>query len=188
MVRQNWGHYTFLRHICNLIINIFEELTKSCSCLSLFYLLFYFLSLDACSFQLSELSSYPVITTWSDISTYAINTVCNSTSFEMRQTSIWMQFNKLNYYQYIKLTHLKRLWCWKRLRVEGEGGDRGWDGWIASPTEWPWVWVDPGSWWWVGRSGMLLFIGLQRVGQDWATELNWTITICSPLLASSHHD
>ena len=52
--------------------------------------------------------------------------------------------------------------------------DRWWDGWMASPTQWTWVWVDSGSWWWTGRPGMLRFTGLQRVGHDWATELNWT--------------
>ena len=56
----------------------------------------------------------------------------------------------------------------------GEGDDRGWDGWMASPTRWTWVWVNSGSWWWTGRPGMLGFMGSQRVGDDWATELNWT--------------
>ena len=51
--------------------------------------------------------------------------------------------------------------------------DRGWDGWVAPPTQWTWVWVDFGSWWWTGRPGMLWFMGSQRVGHDWATELNW---------------
>ena len=73
-----------------------------------------------------------------------------------------------------ELTHLKRTWCWERLRAGGEGDDRGWDGWMASPTQWTWVWVDSGSWWWTGRPGVLWFLGSQRVGHDWATELNWT--------------
>ena len=72
-----------------------------------------------------------------------------------------------------ELTHLKRPWCWVRLREGGEGDDRGWDGWMASPTQWTWVWVDSGSWWWTGRPGMLRFTGLQRVGNEWETELNW---------------
>ena len=55
-----------------------------------------------------------------------------------------------------------------------EGDDRGWDGWMASPTQWTWVWVNSWSWWWTGRPGVLQFMGLQRVGHDWATELNWT--------------
>ena len=73
------------------------------------------------------------------------------------------------------LTHLKRRWYWERLRAGGEGDDRGWDGWMASLTQWTWVWVDSGSWWWTGRPAVLWFMGLQRVGHDWGTELNWTI-------------
>ena len=56
----------------------------------------------------------------------------------------------------------------------GEGDDRGWDGWMASLTWWTWVWVNSGSWWWTGRPGVLRFMGLQRVGHDWVTKLNWT--------------
>ena len=69
-----------------------------------------------------------------------------------------------------ELTHLKRPWCWERLRAGGEGDDRGWDGWMASPTQWTWVWVDSGNWWWTGRPGVLQFMGSQRVVHDW---LNW---------------
>ena len=58
--------------------------------------------------------------------------------------------------------------------VGGEGDDRGWDGWMTSPTQWTWVWVSSGSWWWTGRPGVLRFMGLQRIGYNWATELNWT--------------
>ena len=72
-----------------------------------------------------------------------------------------------------ELTHLKRSWCWEGLRAGGEGDDRGWDGWMASPTRWTWVWVNSGRWWWTGRPGVLQFMGSQRVGHDWATELNW---------------
>ena len=74
------------------------------------------------------------------------------------------------------LTHLKRPWCWERLRAGGEGDDRRWDGWMASLTQWTWVWVNSGSWWWTGRPGMLQFMGSQRVRQDWAT--NWTECTC----------
>ena len=56
----------------------------------------------------------------------------------------------------------------------GEGDDRGWDGWMASLIWWTWVWVNSGSWWWMGRPGVLRFMGSQRVGHDWVTELNWT--------------
>ena len=55
---------------------------------------------------------------------------------------------------------------------EEKGTTRGGDGWMASPTQWTWVWVNSGSWWWTGRPGVLWFMGLQRVGHDWATELN----------------
>ena len=77
-----------------------------------------------------------------------------------------------------ELTHLKRPWCWEGLRVGGEGDDRGWDGWMASLTRWTWVWVDFGSWWWTGRPGVLQFMGSQRVGHNWATELKWTTPKC----------
>ena len=73
-----------------------------------------------------------------------------------------------------ELTHLKRPWCWERLRAGAEGDDRGWDGWMASPTQWTWVWVDSGSWWWTRRPGVLRFVVSQRVGHDLATELNWS--------------
>ena len=69
-----------------------------------------------------------------------------------------------------ELTHLKRLWCWERLRAGGEGDDRGWDDWTASLTQWTWVWVNSRSWWWTGRPGVLWFMGSQRVGHDWATD------------------
>ena len=72
-----------------------------------------------------------------------------------------------------ELTHLKRPWCWERLGAGGEGDETGWDGWMALPTRWTWVWVNSGSWWWTGRPGILRFMGSQRVGHDWVTELNW---------------
>ena len=72
-----------------------------------------------------------------------------------------------------ELTHWKRLWCWEGLGAGGKGDDRGCDGWMASPTQWTWVWVNSGSWWWIGRPGMLQFMGSQKVGHNWATELNW---------------
>ena len=70
--------------------------------------------------------------------------------------------------------HWERSWCWEGLRAAGEGDNRGWDGWMASPTGWSWVWVNSSSWWWTGRPGVLRFMGLQSVGHNWATELNWT--------------
>ena len=62
-------------------------------------------------------------------------------------------------------------WCWERLKVGGEGDDRGWDGWMTSLTQWTWVWVNSGSWWWTERPGVLQSMGSQRVRHNWATEL-----------------
>ena len=67
----------------------------------------------------------------------------------------------------------KRPWCWERLKVGGEGEGKGWDGWKASPTWCTWVWTSSRSWWWTGKPGMLQFMGSQRVGHNWVTELNW---------------
>ena len=80
---------------------------------------------------------------------------------------------KLPYFGHLikKLTHLKRSWCWERLKAGGEGDDRGWDGWMASPALWTWAWAGSGSWWCIGKPGMLWSMGLQRVRHDW---LNWT--------------
>ena len=71
---------------------------------------------------------------------------------------------------------VKRPWLWGRLNAGGKEGDRGWDGWMASLTWWRWVWASSRSWWWTGKPGMLQSMGSQRVGHDWATELNWTST------------
>ena len=76
-----------------------------------------------------------------------------------------------------ELTHLKKPWCWERLRAGGEGDDRGWDGWMASTTKWTWVWVDPRSRWWTGRPGVPPFMESQRVGHDWATALNHSSSV-----------
>ena len=73
-----------------------------------------------------------------------------------------------------ELTHWKSPWCWEGLKAGGEGDNRGWDDWMASLTQWTWVWVNSGSWWWTGRPGVLQSMGLQRVGRDWATELMWS--------------
>ena len=80
-----------------------------------------------------------------------------------------------------QLTHWKRPWFWDGLGAEGEGDDRGWDGWMASPTQWTWVWINSGSWWWTGRPSVLQFMGSQRVGHDWATELtDWPTPVSWP--------
>ena len=67
-------------------------------------------------------------------------------------------------------THWKRLWCWERLRAGGEAGNKGWDGWMASLTQWTWVWANSKRQWKTGKSGMLQSMGLQRVGHNWVTK------------------
>ena len=84
---------------------------------------------------------------------------------------------KLQYFGHLmeELTHWKRLQCWEGFGA-GEGDNREWNGWMASPTRWTWVWVNSGSWWWTARPGMLRFMRSQRVRHDWVTELNWADT------------
>ena len=72
-----------------------------------------------------------------------------------------------------ELTHLKRAWCWERLKAGWEGDDRGWDGWMASPSLWTWVWASFRSYRWTGKPGMVQSMGSQIVWHNWATELNW---------------
>ena len=83
---------------------------------------------------------------------------------------------KLQYFGHLmrRVDSLERLWCWEGLEAGGEGQNRGWDGWMASSTRWTWVWVNSRSWWWTGKPGVLQFMGSQRVGYNWVTELNWT--------------
>ena len=81
---------------------------------------------------------------------------------------------KLQYFDHLmgRTDSLEKTLCWERLKARGEGDDRGWDGWMASPTWWTWVWVRSRSWWWIGRPGVLQSMGSQRVRHDWVTELN----------------
>ena len=73
---------------------------------------------------------------------------------------------------------LERPSCWERLKAGGEGDDRGWDGWMASPTQWTWAWASSGRWWWTGKPGVLQSMGSQRIGHDWETDLNWISSSC----------
>ena len=104
--------------------------------------------------------------------------------FRLLKSRIWNHRNLKNMYwswnsstlatSCEEFTHWKRPWCWEGLGAGGEGEDRGWDDWMASLTQWTWVWVNSRSWWWTGHPGMLQFMGSQRVRHDWVTELNWT--------------
>ena len=82
---------------------------------------------------------------------------------------------KLQYFGHLmwRADSFEKPWCRVRLRAGGEGDNRGWDGWMVSPTQWTWVWVNSGSWWWTGRPDVLQLKGSQRVWHDWVTELNW---------------
>ena len=94
-----------------------------------------------------------------------------------RVTKSWTQLKRLSRHILnleITVTETdagKKLWCWERLKAGGEGDGRGWDGWMASPTRWTWVWASSESWWWTGKPGVLRFMGSQRVGHNWVTEL-----------------
>ena len=81
---------------------------------------------------------------------------------------------KLQYFGHLmqRVESLEKIWCWEGLGAGGEGDDRGWDGWMASPTWWTWVWVNSRSWWWTGRPGVLWFMGSQE--SNMTERLNWT--------------
>ena len=84
---------------------------------------------------------------------------------------------KLQYFGHLmqRTDSLEKTWCWERLKAWGEGDDRGWDGCMASLTLWTWVWTSSWSWWWTRKPGVLQSMGSQRVGHNWATELNWNM-------------
>ena len=75
-----------------------------------------------------------------------------------------------------------------KIEAGKEGDDRGWDGWLVSPTKWTWAWASSGSWWWTGTPGVLQSLGSQRVGHDWATELNWWAWEGCPLLEDGNEE
>ena len=95
-----------------------------------------------------------------------------------------------------ELPHWKKPWCWEWLKVGGEGDDRGWDGWMASPTQWTWVWVSSRSWWWTREAWNAAVHGVAKSRHDWPAELNWTVGVrkCSNFILlhvavqfSQHH-
>ena len=90
-----------------------------------------------------------------------------------------------------ELTHWKRPWCWERLKAGGEGDDRGWDGWMASSTQWTWVWASSRRWWRAEKPGVMQSMGSQRDTSEWMNWTNWTCplkgdwSLCS-ILCCSH--
>ena len=94
-------------------------------------------------------------------------------------------------HQYEEPTHWKRPWLWERLKAGGEGDDRGWDGWMASLTQWTRLWASSGRWWRTGKPGVLQSMGSQRVGHNWAIEeqqdlYNFHTTVGYEFYSSSH--
>ena len=73
---------------------------------------------------------------------------------------------------------IEKTWCWERLRAGGEGDNRGWDSWIASPTWWTWIWVDSRNWWWT-QAWCAAVHGVTKFRHTWVTELNWTEFTCA---------
>ena len=84
---------------------------------------------------------------------------------------------KLQYFGHLmrRVDSLEKTLMLRGIEARRRRGWQGWDSWMASVTQWTWVWVNSGSWWWTGRPGVLWFMGSQRVGHDWVTELNWTM-------------
>ena len=92
----------------------------------------------------------------------------------------WMMLKlKFPYFGYLmgRAESFKMTQCWERLKARGEEDVKGWHVWMASPTQWTWVWVNSGSWWWTGKPGVLQSVGYknQKGLSSW-TELNWTET------------
>ena len=82
---------------------------------------------------------------------------------------------KLQYFGHLMwiTDSFEKPWCWEKLKMGVEGDYRGWECWVASPTQWTWVWVNSRSWWCAGRPGVLQSMGLQKVGHNCVTEVNW---------------
>ena len=97
--------------------------------------------------------------------------ILNEISLEYSLERLMLKL-KLQYFGHLmQITDsLKRPWCWERLKAGGEGDGRGWDSWMVSPTQWTWVWVNSGNWWWTGRPDVLQSMGLQS--RTWLS--NWT--------------
>ena len=101
---------------------------------------------------------------------------------------------KLQYFGHLmwRAKSLERPWCWERLKA-GKGDDRGWDDWMASLTQWAWVWTNSRRWWRTGKPVVLQSMGSQRVRHDWATEqqqniLEWVLDLVDPRKHVSSQD
>ena len=123
------------------------------------------------------------VTVWATREAVLVSAVQQSDSVKHPHVSTFLQIlfpsrslQRIAVLQYLatwfkERIHWERPWCCERLKAGGEGDDRGWDGWMASPALWTWVWASSGRWWRTGKLGGLQSMGLQRVGHD---RLNWT--------------
>ena len=118
---------------------------------------------------------------------------CGSWGHKESDTTEWLNWTELNTQAKAPIlwppdgreepTHWKRSWCWERVRAREEEGSRGWDGWMASPTQWTWIWVTSGIWWRTGQPGVLESIaGVHGVAKNWTQLINWTTTTIHILL------
>ena len=94
---------------------------------------------------------------------------------------------KLQYFGHLmrRADSLEKTLMLEKIEGRSRGDERGWDGWMASPTPWTWVWVDSRGWWWTGRPAVLQFMRSKRIGHNWATELKWKLPILWPPDANS---
>ena len=99
-----------------------------------------------------------------------VNPKGNQPCIFIGRTDCWSRTSNTLATWWEEATHWKRSWCWERLKARGEGDDRGWDGWMASSTQWMWVWANPGKQWRTGKPGVLQSVGSQRVRHNWVTE------------------
>ena len=99
-----------------------------------------------------------------------------SSEYSLEWIYEWMVKLKLQYLGHLMrgTDSFEKTLMLERLKAGRQGNHRGWDGWMASPTWWTWVWANSESWWWTGKAGMLQSMGSKRVGHNWVTELDWT--------------
>ena len=107
--------------------------------------------------------------------------ILKETSPEYSLAGLWWSWSSSSLATWFEeLTHWKRPGCWARLKAGGERDDRGWDGWMASLTQWTWVWASSRNWWWTRKPGVLQSMGSQRVRHGWVA---FTFTIHFLILA-----
>ena len=94
----------------------------------------------------------------------------------------WMLKLKRQYFGHL----MQRFDSFEKTLMLGEGDNRGWDGWMASTTQWTWVWLNSRNWWWTERPGILWFMGSERIGHYWVTGLKWAELSMAPPIRNRH--